>query len=131
MDESDDRVEALLRDIRAMDAQLHGIVQEVRAAVHDTAPAVTEKVMYGGIMFADDLGPVGASFCGVFAYRQHVSLEFGKGSDLDDRHGVLEGGGKYRRHIKLRTTAAIEEKHVRDYLRQALALAADNHGNTP
>ncbi len=29
MDESDDRlVEALLRDIRAMDAQLHGIVQE-------------------------------------------------------------------------------------------------------
>ncbi len=23
--------------------------------MHDTAPAVTEKVMYGGIMFADDL----------------------------------------------------------------------------
>jgi hypothetical protein len=58
----------------------------------------------------------------VFSDAKHVSLEFGAGGSLPDRYGVLEGGGKFRRHIKLTSVDEIAGKHVRKYL--ALALAA-------
>jgi hypothetical protein len=56
----------------------------------------------------------------VFAYSEHVSVEFGRGCDLADPHGVLEGSGKFRRHIKLRNLADIEARHLADTLRLAL-----------
>ena len=70
--------------------------------------------MYGGFMFAAT-----TRFCGVFAYTEHVSIEFGRGCDLTDPYRVLEGSGKLRRHIKVHTLADIEAKHVRAYIRQA------------
>ncbi len=57
--------------------------------------------------------------CGVFAYTEHVSIEFGRGCDLKDPHHVLEGSGKLRRHIKVHTLADIKAKHVLAYVTQA------------
>lgn len=114
-----ERVAALLDDIRALDPALHEVVQAVRQTVRDVAPDATESVMYGGIMFA-----AGTAFCGVFAYTGHVSLEFGKGYLLDDPLKVLEGSGKLRRHIKLRSAAELADKRVRGYVAQACANAA-------
>jgi hypothetical protein len=48
-----------------------------------------------------------------------------QGCDLVDAHGVLEGGGKYRRHIKIETAAELEEKHVQKYVAQAFANVKD------
>ena len=70
--------------------------------------------MYGGFMYAAP-----AQFCGVFAYKEHVSIEFGRGCDLEDIHRVLEGSGKLRRHIKIYTLADIDSKHVYAYITQA------------
>ena len=50
------------------------MVQRIRETVRAVAPHVSERVMYGGIMFA---APV--PFCGAFATRRNVSLEFGRG----------------------------------------------------
>jgi len=49
-----------------------------------------------------------------------VSLEFGDGAALPDEHGVLEGAGKLRRHIKLCALDDVEQKHVLQYLTLAL-----------
>jgi len=59
-------------------------------------------------------------FCGVFAYTRHVSVEFGRGCDLADADGVLEGTG-VRRHIKLRELADVERLHVREFISLAYA----------
>ena len=112
-------VEQLLSDLALANPDRHALVLSVRAAIHAAVPQATERVMYGGIMVSAP-----TPFCGVFAYAEHVSLEFGRGCDLDDAHGVLEGQGKFRRHIKLRTAADIATKHLADYIRQAAALAA-------
>jgi hypothetical protein len=111
---ANDRVEALVLDLQAFNEPLHSLVQGVRAVVRAVAPAANEAVMYGGIMFAAP-----TPFCGVFAYKTHVSVEFGRGCDLEDHHHVLEGRGKFRRHIKLRSVEEIETKHVADYVAQA------------
>lgn len=111
---SDDQVTQLLSDLALTNPHGHELVQAARRTIRAVAPSATERVMYGGFMFAD-----AAQCCGVFAYKEHVSVEFSRGCDLDDRHGALEGSGKLRRHIKLRSLADIEAKHLRSYVEQA------------
>ncbi|RZJ11828.1 MAG: DUF1801 domain-containing protein [Acidovorax sp.] len=111
---SDARVKKLLEDLRALDASRYALVLAVRDKVLGLDPSVTEEVKYGGLLFS-----AGKAFCGVFAYTKHVSLEFGDGAALPDPHGVLEGNGKLRRHIKLVVLEDLQTRHVPDYLKVA------------
>ena len=116
---SDQKVEQLIHDLQLTHPDLHAIVQATRTLVRSVAPKASERVMYGGILFSAP-----EQFCGVFAYSAHVTMEFGRGADLENTHGTLEGNGKFRRHIKLQTHADIESKHLKDYIAQALRFSA-------
>lgn len=107
---STDRVAKLLEDIRLLSEDRFKLVQSLRKLVLGLED-ISEEVKYGGILFA-----AGKPFCGIFSYNNHVSLEFSAGASLSDKHKVLEGDGKLRRHIKLAAIQDIESKHVLDYL---------------
>jgi hypothetical protein len=113
-------VESLLDDIQLLGAEQREIVDAVRALVKSTIEPITEQVKYGGIMFSSNI-----EFCGVFAYKAHVSVEFGFGAQIDDSLGFLEGKGKGRRHLKLRSVDDIALKNLAWYL--PLALQAAQH----
>ena len=108
-------VDALLNDIRYINEAHYQLVQEVRALVRDLVNTVSEEVKYGGILFSSDV-----MFAGVFAYKDHVTVEFGQGAKIQDTFGFLEGSGKFRRHIKLKVTSDIEDRRLADYVRLAL-----------
>ncbi|WP_303747923.1 DUF1801 domain-containing protein [Stenotrophomonas pigmentata] len=112
-------IEALLEDISLLGEGQLALVDAVRQLVKSTIPAVTEEVKYGGILFSSDV-----QFCGVFAYKQHISVEFGSGAKIADTLGQLEGNGKGRRHIKLRSAGDISAKALAHYLPLALEAAA-------
>lgn len=112
-------VESLLDDIRLLGSDQLAVVQAVRALVRKTLPDVSEVVKYGGILFSSQ----DVAFAGVFAYRAHVSVEFGHGAAIDDPFGHLEGAGKGRRHLKLRRTDDIRTTRLAAYLPLALAAA--------
>ena len=112
-----DRVTKFLEDIRFLGEERFNLVQALREEVLSLEGSISEEIKYGGILFAVD-----KPFCGIFSYSKHVSLEFGDGASLPDRHNILEGEGKLRRHIKLLSQEDIAAKHVREYL--ALALKA-------
>ncbi|MEM7433385.1 MAG: DUF1801 domain-containing protein [Pseudomonadota bacterium] len=95
------------------------ITEAIDEIIRDVCPTAGSRPMYGGMIFERELGNHGTSVCGHFIYKQHVSLEFSNGAELKDPDSILEGKGKYRRHIKLRDLADIEEKNVREFLRQA------------
>ena len=111
---SDTSIAQHLDDLQRAAPDHYEVVQRIREMVRAVAPDASERVVYGGIMFA---APV--PFCGVFAYTAHVSLEFGKGYELADPWGVLEGSGKLRRHIKIGAADDLDAKHVRDYIAEA------------
>ncbi|MCZ8219296.1 MAG: DUF1801 domain-containing protein [Acidovorax sp.] len=116
-------VPALLEDIRFLGETQYAIVQAVRALVlQPPFEAPTEEVKYGGILFAAQ----GVSFCGVFAYQGHVSVEFGQGARISDPLGHLEGAGKGRRHLKLRSIDDLAHKQLAQYLPLALEAARAN-----
>lgn len=106
------KVKNLLNDWEIDNPALYEIASSVRTKILQMADRVDEEVKYGGILFA---APV--PFCGIFVYKQHVSVEFSHGAEIVDPHGLLEGKG--RRHVKLHTLEDIENKHLTDYLRLA------------
>ena len=111
-------VEAVLAEIRLLGEEQFQIVEAVRTLMKKSVRPLSEEVKYGGILFAS-----GPHFGGVFAYKEHVSVEFGHGAAIKDPDGVLEGGGKNRRHIKLECVSDISTKKLDKYLSLALGAA--------
>ncbi len=111
-------VQNLLEDIRHLSEERYEIVEAVRALVRKAFKPFEEEVKYGGIMFSS-----GVQFCGVFAYKEHVSVEFGKGASIEDAFGHLEGAGKGRRHLKLKSIGDLKAKKLAQYLPLALDAA--------
>jgi hypothetical protein len=64
-------VEQLLCDLELANPDRHALVLAIRQAILAIAPDAAERVMYGGILF---FAP--GQCCGVFAYAEHVSVEF-------------------------------------------------------
>ncbi|WP_395451475.1 DUF1801 domain-containing protein [Aminobacter sp. UC22_36] len=108
------RVQAFLNEMRDHRADHFAIVSRVREIVLQAGPAISEEIKYGGILFSTR-----APFCGIFSYAGHVTLEFSAGAALPDRHGMLLGQGKLRRHIKLFSVSDIQSRHVAAYVELA------------
>lgn len=49
-----------------------------------------------------------AAFGYVNAFRAHVNVGFFRGAELADPDGLLEGAGKFMRHVKLRPGADVD-----------------------
>lgn len=104
-------VQSLLEDIRLISETNYAIVEAVRAMVKTTIKSTSEEVKYGGILISS-----GVQFCGVFVYKEHVSVEFGSGAKIKDDIGFLEGSGKGRRHLKFKSVAELNDKKLAEYL---------------
>ena len=91
------------------------------SAVARHAPQAGHRPMYGGLVFERQLGAPKTCVCGIYAYFEHISIEFTHGAQLADPMDVLEGNGKARRHIKLRSMGDILAKDVDGYIARAFA----------
>ena len=60
-----------------------------------------------------------AAFGYVNAFTAHVNVGFFLGADLPDPARLLEGNGKYMRHVKLRPGAEIDRKALAALIRAA------------
>jgi hypothetical protein len=67
---------------------------DVRELMHDGCPTVCVA---------------SAPFAYVNAFRAHVNVGFFHGASLPDPSGLLQGSGKYMRHVKIRPEAAVNE----------------------
>ncbi len=100
------------------DPQKQQIALALRKEIKRLAEASEERIMYGGVLYyLDD------AFCGIFSSKNHITLEFSEGYRFEDEAGILEGSGKFRRHIKFKQLSDIRDKHTAYYVEQAIALA--------
>ncbi len=51
-----------------------------------------------------------AAFAYVNAFRAHVNVGFFRGAELADPNGLLEGTGKFMRHVKLRPEGEVDAR---------------------
>ena len=62
-----------------------------------------------------------AAFAYVNAFKAHVNVGFFRGADLPDPASLLEGTGKFMRHVKLRPGQGIDETALRELVAVAYA----------
>lgn len=52
-----------------------------------------------------------------------MTLEFTRGTELDDPAGILLGSGQYRRHIRFTAPDQVDATALAPYVAEAFALA--------
>jgi hypothetical protein len=62
-----------------------------------------------------------AAFGYVDVFTAHVNVGFFRGAEIDDRSGLLEGTGKFMRHVKLRPGREIDAATLQKLIEVAYA----------
>ena len=91
------------------------VIRALRKFVKHVAPQLQESVKWGNGCWVQGKSPVAY----LYSAPDYVQFGFFRGSELDDPDGLLEGNGKFVRHIKVRTRADIDERAFEALLRQA------------
>lgn len=108
-----EQVQKFLEEIMMFDNEKFNILQKLRKIVFSNYKKANEIMKYGGIMFSLD-----KDFCGLFVRKNHISFEFTNGFLMNDQKKILEGTGKFRRHLKIRFLADIKNKDVDLFVKQ-------------
>jgi len=94
------------------------VLRALRAFVKGAAPGLEESVKWGNGCWLKDGSPVAY----VYSDEDHVQFGFLRGASLRDPKGLLQGKGRYVRHVKVRKVADIDAAAFRALLRQAVRL---------
>src|SRR5690242_5604751 len=78
--------------------------RDVRETMHDGAPTACVRE---------------AAFAYVNVFTAHVNVGFFLGAELADPEGLLEGSGKFMRHVKLRSDRELDASALRALIEQA------------
>lgn len=79
---------------------------DVRELLHDGQPTACVGV---------------AAFAYVNAFKAHVNVGFFGGAELPDPAGLLEGTGKFMRHVKIKPAMPVDAARVQELIEAAYA----------
>ena len=96
-------------------AKNRDLIRALRQFVKRVAPSLEESVKWGNGCWIQRKAPVAY----VYSAPDHVQFGFFAGSALKDPDRLLQGQGKFVRHIKLVKRSDIDEKSFAALLRQA------------
>ena len=85
---------------------MRGCGDDVREVLHDGHPTAC---------VAD------AAFAYVNAFRDHVNVGFFRGAEIADPEGLLEGTGRFMRHVKLRPEGSVDDTALTNLIETAYA----------
>ncbi len=109
------KIQDFLHDLEQTSPEKYAVVTEARQIFRTLHPQAEERFMYGGITFFAN----GELFGGIFVYQNHISIKFSHGHRMHDPDNLLQGNGKYRRHLKIADGTALDEETVRFFVGQA------------
>jgi len=115
--------------LKKVPAAVRPTVEAARRTVKVVAPKATEisyrsepprssRALWKIVHYAVD----GPNVAGIGTFPTYASLFFYRGRELDDGSGLLEGGGKDMRFIRLRTPADAEAPATKRMVRKAFKL---------
>ena len=90
--------------------EVQALAQAARALLADVMPGITEVPWARQKIAGYGVGPKKMSqhFCYIAPFKKHLNLGFMYGAHLPDPQNLLEGAGADLRHVKIRTTADLE-----------------------
>lgn len=104
------------------DAEKKNLIELLDAQLMAAVPKSTKVPKYGGTLYTLKPDEKEGQFCGVFPYKNHVQSSFAQGNELDDPNELLEGGGKFRRHLTYQSLDDVDAKIVKRFAKAASKL---------
>jgi len=101
--------------VQAARRMVKAIAPNAREVTYASQPPRSSLSMWKLVHYALD----DAYVVGIGTYPTYVSVFFYRGRELEDESGLLEGGGKDMRFIRLRTPAEAEKQAVKRMVRSA------------
>jgi hypothetical protein len=120
---------ALLKFLKPYEHAIRELALAVRSVVLAEMAPCHENIYDAYNAVALGYGPtdrVGDGICHVAVYAKHVNLGFNRGSQMDDPEHILQGSGRWIRHITIKSPADLARPEIRKYLRRARELARAN-----
>jgi hypothetical protein len=106
--------------IQSLALGLRQVIHEEMAPCHEYIFEMRSKVV---LLFGSTERVIADGICNIGVFRRHVTLAFVRGTDLEDRAGVLQGTGNAMRHIRLTKLSDLDRPEIRRYLRKARRVA--------
>jgi hypothetical protein len=94
------------------------VVTKLLALARRAAPGASVSIKWAQPVFEQN-GP----FAFIKPAKAHVTFGFWRGAELADPDGVLEGGDRMK-HVKITSSAALDERRLEAFVREAVALNA-------
>jgi hypothetical protein len=92
------------------------LIRALRKLVKKTAPKLVESVKWGNGVWLGKDWPV----IFIHAERDHLQFGFFGGSTLSDPKGLLQGNGKFVKHIKICANSDIDAPALSRLIREAV-----------
>lgn len=118
----------LIKFLKPYGPEIRDLALELRALVLEEMGPCYENIYDAYSAVAIGYGTSLRMSDGIFhiaVYSRAVNLGFNHGATLADPKGILEGGGKHIRHIKIATPADLRLPEIRAYIRRARKTALD------
>lgn len=93
------------------------VLERLRSLVLESAPEAREVYKW-----AQPVYEVDSPFCYLKAFKSHIHFGFCRGAELTDPLGLPGISGDKMRHVRLTQVEDIQEKSLRDFVRQAVYL---------
>lgn len=110
-------VEAARRVVKA-------VIPKAEEIPYQTAKPASQTFMWKLFRYAVN----GENVVGIGTYPKYATLFFYRGRELDDASGLLQGGGKAMRFIRLQSPAGVQQAAVKRLLGRAFKLAGTAGG---
>ena len=106
----------------AKDAPLVKLYKDLRGLILDIYPEANELLYHTHALTSvySITKKLGDGYCHIPIYTNHLNLGFNKGVLLDDPNSLMEGTGKFIRHIPIRDSSDLKRKGLRELIQAAV-----------
>ena len=115
-----------MKFLKPYSAEVRDLALATRALVFEEAPDASELIydaynaVASGYTFT---GRPSDAFIHIAVYARWVNLGFNRGSQIEDPFQMLQGSGRWVRHIRISELADLKQPAVRALVRAAIAQA--------
>ncbi len=102
--------------ISQLPSSMREVCDKLRSIIISVSPHIQEDWKWNHPVYYCN-----GMLCGLWAFKDHVTLVFFKGALIDDVYSVLSSSDNlYNRHIKYSDVSQIKEEVIRNYLIQSI-----------
>lgn len=113
-----------MEDLASVSPLKAEIIDQIRSYFNKLDTDIEERIIYGGVgFFFND-----KHFGGAYPNKKHVNFAFSRGVELDDPKSLLQGKGKFRRHLQIFALEELEEKEAETFAKAIVELISRDTG---